>query len=326
MPLVSVIVTAYNSAPFIADTVHSVLAQTMGDWELIAFDDGSTDATLSLLREFAAADSRIKVVTQANSGRPSIARNRALQHATGDWVCFLDGDDLYHPTRLERVVAFARAEPSVDAVFHDYIRFRDRIDEPAVRPYLKSLSFRATAEDYLVRLTETCFQCTDDVYAHFTLGFIPIHTSTITLRRSFLSTQAGPFREDLVIAEDTDLWFRLARAARLGFIDEPLSYYRMHGGGITRNKLRLAQDGLAVHLENRRHAVTVLDDDQLRRYDKHIAEWYFGLAWASYCAGDAAAARRAYVNALRLHPRLATIGALIKTFIPRTRSPHGAKA
>jgi glycosyltransferase involved in cell wall biosynthesis len=316
MSRVSVIVTAYNSAPFIAAAVDSVRAQTMRDFELVAFDDGSTDNTLELLRGMAAADPRIKVVTQPNSGKPSIARNRAIKHATGDWVCFLDGDDLYHPSRLEKMCAFVDANPDVGAVFSDYIKFRGEPDANATT-YLGALSFRESAKDFLTQVPPLGYRCSDAVYAFFTLDFVPIHTSTVLVKRSVLLSEDGPFREDVVIAEDTDLWLRLARATRLGFVDAPLSYYREHAGGITKNRLRVAQDGVKIHELNRTRAAAVLSPTQLRRYDRKIAESYFGLGWVSLHSGDPAAARRAYVNALKRHPRLATVAALVKTFVPR---------
>jgi glycosyltransferase involved in cell wall biosynthesis len=99
--LVSVITPAFNAAPWIGEAIASVQAQSHPRWELLIVDDGSTDSTAEIVAEYAAADGRIHLFRQANSGLPAIARNRALAEATGDWIAFLDSDDLWLPEKLE---------------------------------------------------------------------------------------------------------------------------------------------------------------------------------------------------------------------------------
>lgn len=98
--MVSIIVPVYNSEKYLCECVDSVLAQTYHDWELIIVDDGSTDSSSSIADNYAASDQRIKVLHVANGG-PSHARNNGLLHACGDYICFVDADDMLHPQAIE---------------------------------------------------------------------------------------------------------------------------------------------------------------------------------------------------------------------------------
>lgn len=105
-PKVSVVMPAYNVEQFIQETVESILAQSFHDFELIVVDDGSTDSTTEILKIFANSDTRITVITQSNKG-PGAARNTGLDASNGEYVMFLDSDDLYEPSLLENLVEAA---------------------------------------------------------------------------------------------------------------------------------------------------------------------------------------------------------------------------
>ena len=107
MPEVSVILPAYNAQAYLADAVESVLRQSFSDWELLLVDDGSSDETPALCDAFAARDSRIRVLHKANGG-VSAARNDALDAARGEWIAFLDADDVYLPDFLLSLLDAAR--------------------------------------------------------------------------------------------------------------------------------------------------------------------------------------------------------------------------
>ena len=113
-PLFTIVLPVFNGSRYLREAVGSVRAQTAGDWELIALDDGSSDASPAILAEFAAADARIRVESQANRG-VAAARNRGLELARGKYVTFIDQDDMMHPRALARFAA-AFAATSADAV------------------------------------------------------------------------------------------------------------------------------------------------------------------------------------------------------------------
>ncbi len=108
-PAVSVVIPAYNEAMFVRRAVDSVLNQTLTDLELIAVDDGSVDNTLAVLQS---CEPPVRSLTQPNAG-PAAARNRGLRTARGEFVAFLDADDWWQPTKLERQVALLRTRPDL---------------------------------------------------------------------------------------------------------------------------------------------------------------------------------------------------------------------
>ncbi len=113
MPRISVVIAAYNAAATIAETVDSVLAQTLGAFEIICVDDGSTDRTRAILSQYG---DRLRVVDQRNNG-PAAARNAGARLSSGEYLAFLDADDLWMPTMLERTAATLDSDPSLSLVY-----------------------------------------------------------------------------------------------------------------------------------------------------------------------------------------------------------------
>lgn len=121
-PTFSIIIPVYDVAPYLRECLDSVLAQTFTNWEAICVDDGSTDGSSTILDEYAAKDGRFHMIHQTNAG-VSAARNAALDLATGDWVCFLDADDLFQPWILQHVKGALDVEPHADVVAFKTICF-----------------------------------------------------------------------------------------------------------------------------------------------------------------------------------------------------------
>ncbi len=117
-PLVSVVVSSYNRADYVAETVESVMGQTYPKIDLIVIDDGSTDATGEVIRRYG---DKVHYVWQANSERAS-ARNHGLRLAKGEFIAFLDSDDLWLPEKVERDVNFLCANPRFGLVYTDYVQ------------------------------------------------------------------------------------------------------------------------------------------------------------------------------------------------------------
>lgn len=119
-PLVSVVVNAFNAERYLAETLESVFAQTLDDWELIVVDDGSTDRTLGIARAASRGrEEKVRVLQHPNGGNhgPSLARNRGLDAARGTFVAFLDADDVWLPDKLEQQVAILRAHPQAGLTY-----------------------------------------------------------------------------------------------------------------------------------------------------------------------------------------------------------------
>jgi glycosyltransferase involved in cell wall biosynthesis len=204
----------YNGARFLKKTLDSLLAQTCDDWELIVVDDGSTDATPDLLVEY---DDRRFVKIRKDNGGEAQTRNVGLRHATGEFIAFLDADDLYLPTALADMSAFLAAHPEFDALFSD--------------GYLCDEN-----ERILSRLTEhRSGLYTGNILEPLVLtaDVITVPVCTLT-RRTVIQQHQVEFDEQLVIGPDWDFWIRLARYARFGYLDKPTCMYRVHLTNITR--------------------------------------------------------------------------------------------
>lgn len=207
MPKVSVVIPTYNCKDYVQEAINSVLAQTYRDFELIVVDDGSTDGTGEVLKQF---HSQIRYVYQKNQGS-SAAQNRGIRMASGQLVAFLDHDDLWLPHKLERQVAYLDAHPDVALVCSSVLT----IDADG---------------SCLSRETEERFHLSEGQLPFETIFFrCPVLTSTVLTKREAL-IQAGLFDVTLRYGDDYDMWVRLALQSPIAFIPEPLAYYRVHGG------------------------------------------------------------------------------------------------
>jgi len=207
-PLVSVVIPAFDAEAFVGAAVESALAQTHPRVEVIVVDDGSTDATLEALEPYRG---RITVVEQPNAG-PARARNRGIEEANGALVAFLDADDLWLPTKLEKQVARFAAEPELGLVTTGAESFG-----------------RAHAVD-LEKKRERLFGL-DDV-ARAVLLRSGVATPTVMVPRRVLE-ETGGFDEELRIGEDDHLWIRIAARYRIAMVDEVLVRVRKTGGSLT---------------------------------------------------------------------------------------------
>jgi glycosyltransferase involved in cell wall biosynthesis len=207
VPKASIIIPAYNAERFISQAVDSALSQTYPDFEVIVVDDGSTDGTRAVLSAYG---DKIHYIYQENKG-PSAARNAGFLASQGDYLLFLDSDDLIAPNKLELQVSLLEAQPDFGLVYSgwDYINEDGTQILHEMRPQKQGRLLK----DLLRR----------------TLYFNP---SAAVIRRECL-VRAGLFDESLRAAEDIDLWTRIARAGyTFGYIDQLLLLYRVHHGSL----------------------------------------------------------------------------------------------
>ena len=111
--LVSIITPAFRAAPYVGETIASVIAQTYTNWEMLIVDDCSPDNTCEVVEEWSKKDDRVKLIRQPKNGGPALARNAALEQAQGRWIAFLDSDDVWLPHKLEHQLAFHRSQNAV---------------------------------------------------------------------------------------------------------------------------------------------------------------------------------------------------------------------
>jgi teichuronic acid biosynthesis glycosyltransferase TuaG len=211
--LVSIVIPAFNAARFIGEAIGSVQSQTYGTWEMIVVDDCSRDDTCTIVEGLAAADPRIRLVRRKENGGPAAARNTALDAATGQYVAFLDSDDVWLPRKLERQTTFMRARGAALS-FTGYRRISESAD----------------ACGRLIRVP-------DRLGYHDLLKNTAIATSTVMVDRE----KTGPFEMTKTYYDDFALWLHLLKRGFAAYgLREDLVRYRVVGKSVSRHKGRSA--------------------------------------------------------------------------------------
>lgn len=210
--LVSVIIPTFNSSKFIRETIESVLKQTYSNFEIIVVDDGSNDNTISILNELALQDNRISYFQIEHSGMPAVPRNFGIRKSQGDFVAFLDSDDLWVKNKLGKQIEEFEKHPdyiflySMSVTFGNVNIFSPHYEVlPLLHKYVKNKNELITIGN-----TITC--------------------SSVLIKKEALQKLNG-FDEDekLKAIEDYDLWIRLSELGVFGFIPRIQVFYRIHG-------------------------------------------------------------------------------------------------
>ena len=200
----SVIIPLYNKGPYVAKAIGSVLEQTFRDFELIGVDDGSSDDSYEKAKALLEASSvRYQLIHQDNAG-VSTARNNGVAASSGGFICFLDADDWWAPTFLERMDWLIDTYPEASIYGTNYY-------------YVKN-----GRERVCVNAAETGYINYCRVYAE---GFsMPLTSISVSIPRQVFDRNGG-FKPYLKLGEDFDLWIRIALGEKVAFLDEPLAYY-----------------------------------------------------------------------------------------------------
>ncbi len=212
LPLVSVVIPAYKAAPYIRPTLDSVFAQSYPSYEVIVVNDGSPDTPEfeSAIRPYL---DRIIYIKQKNRG-PSAARNAGILRARGEFVAFLDSDDLWLDNYLDRQMSALRGEPGYDFIYSDANLLGDNI--PPGRTFMRAFPSRGPVT----------FE------SLFALKCIVISSCTVARRQTIL--KAGLFDESFWHCEDFDLWLRIAfNGARMAYQEEILATHHVREGSLS---------------------------------------------------------------------------------------------
>ena len=216
-PAVSVVMAVYNSERYLSEAVRSILGQTLGDFELIALDDGSTDGSLKILNDFARQDPRVRVVTRPNKGLTATL-NEGIALARGEFIARMDGDDVAYPDRFARQVEFLRARPDVVCAGGSFElidgkgRLLTRLDPPADDADIQ--------KSCLAGHTAVCHPA--------------------AMMRADAARKVGGYDTYFKTTQDLDMWLRLGEVGRLANLPDVLLQFRQHEGSVSETK-RLEQ-------------------------------------------------------------------------------------
>lgn len=265
--LVSVIIPAYNAEQFIEEAIESVLHQTYSHREVIVVDDGSLDDTKERVRKYA---SDIVYVRQRNSGGfPGSPRNRGLESSRGEFLCFLDADDIMLSDRIQRQVELLEANPDLGFVFGDYRNFSGR--GQAERSHFEECPQLQKLLDQQESLVLPSPSATR-LLLHENIGL----PSSLMIRRAVLKTVSG-FPIEYRIGEDFHFYYRIARTFPIGICNRIVSLRRMHESNLTKEAIRTLQDQLRSYS---RLQDSEQDGVNVARFDELIYQCEIGLARA----------------------------------------------
>jgi len=221
MAAVSVVIPAFNSAQYVGAAIQSVLDQAELPAEILVVDDGSTDQTRTVVRDYP-----VKYIYQQNAG-PSAARNTGIFNSTGEFVAFLDADDLWLRQKLARQLSAFRKHPEAGFSFSTVWNLYDGTNPSISRePY-----FPPQLQHWLRRQRPQGENACGSVY-ELLLQKNCVATSSVVIRRSLID-RVGPFDIGLRGCEDYEYWIRLARLSPAVFIKEPTSRYRIVESGLS---------------------------------------------------------------------------------------------
>ena len=199
---ISVVVTCYNYGKYLERCLNSVLAQTYKDYEIIVINDGSTDNTDEVVAPYL-SNPNLKYIKQDNTGQ-TVAKNNGITHASGEFIAFLDADDLWEKDKLEKQIILFK-DPEVGVVYSGFTQIGEN-DEPAYI-FVPSLKHRGIVTEQLLFNNFVCF-------------------SSSVVRKSVLD-EMGHFDEILAMGIDWDLWLRVSIKYKFDYVDEDLVLHRV---------------------------------------------------------------------------------------------------
>jgi len=301
---VSVVIPAFNAGRFIQKAIDSVFAQDYNQWELIIVDDGSAQAVEISIEQSA----RIKLIRVEHCG-VSIARNIGLQNSSGEYVAFLDADDVWRPTKLQKQVALMNRFPEIGMCHAGFGLIA--LDE---NPWFYD-EIRAINAPYEAFETRPALEL---------LGHGHVCTSSVMVRRKALSV-SGWFDPLLSYSEDWDLYLRLCAQFKLGYVPSCEVYYRKHDRNMSANYEIASSQGKALLQRHQRFARSIGRDDWLQaaiRLEQRLNHICSAIAFdrfrGHYRKQQWAQSIRPFLDALAIDP-LFVINSLLsaKRFVPR---------
>ena len=273
-PRVTIVIPTYNALAFLPETLASVYQQTYQDFEVIVVDDGSADGSLDWLK--AQNFARLRALSQENQG-VSVARNRGVREARGEFIAFLDADDLWEPEKLEKQLAVFAAKPDTGLV-HTGTRILEADGSLGA-------TFGVSAEgDTLTRVIRSN----------------PIRCGSTPLVKKACFEEVGLFDSSLLRSEDWEMWVRVAAKYPFGVVDEPLVRYRQHASNKSKDYKKLLQNMERIVEKIYEQVPAELQSIKAEAY----GFIYLHTAWRALFAGDALHTRQWLRQAQRHNPRL----------------------
>ena len=261
---ISVIIPLYNKENYIGESVNSVLNQSYKDFELIIVNDGSTDNSLSVVKEF--DDSRIRIINKPNGGE-STARNAGIENAKFEFVSFLDADDLWYENYLETMIGLNKKFPEAGMYCAGYdLKYNTSIKRKPIKGYPDG--FQGLVTDYFISSSQHSIA----------------HSNTVMIKKDVFE-KVGMFNTELNHGPDLDMWFKIALNYDVALINVPVALHKKDVIGRVSNRKREANVGFFNSLEKNfklfkgnKNATHYIN----KRYNKKITSLLYSLQFTGF--------------------------------------------
>ena len=276
----SIIIPTYNRENIIKSTVHSVINQTFKKWELLIIDDGSTDNTKEVVKNI--DDPRIKYIYQDNAER-SAARNNGIKNSNGKWICFLDSDDAYKKSHLQTLFECIEFDSQNNQHFEFYFTSQETHYH----------------HDNSREIIETGF---DPKQANYFFASESIVPGRVCISKNVLDKLN--FDENIVIVEDSDLWFRISCYHKTKFIDKVTFIYNVHDD----NSINVKNNAYLTRLKGLKRTFSKPEKKHLKKKQIKtiLNNCYFGIQKFHVARNEFLMARLEILKAIILFPTLRT--------------------
>lgn len=286
-PRVSVVIPVRNCRDFIGEAVQSVLSQSFFDLELLVVDDGSDDWDY---RQLEALDSRLRVIRLEGSG-VSRARNTGMLQARGEFIAFLDADDVWFPGKLQAQVDYFDQHPQVGVVFGGFIKWR--VDAEGKFPQATTLMQDCTG-------VTTCEAARSGwLYTRLLTGLL-VGMNTAVIRRSVYEAIGG-FNEAMRQGEDYDYWLKSSRQCEMHALAAPVALYRIHNASAMHRLSSENHLALLLKAAVLRWGLSAPDGESLseQAFVGRLGEADFDHGYSHFWYGDRRVARRSFRSSIR---------------------------
>ncbi|HEY5586303.1 MAG TPA: glycosyltransferase family A protein [Ruminiclostridium sp.] len=275
MTEISVIIPFYNRIDWLLCAIKSVQEQTFADFEIIIIDDGSTDDMACL---FKLKDDRIRYFKQENKG-PAAARNLGIEKSKGNYIAFLDSDDVFLPQKLEAQFRFFNENKDVSMVHTSYKRISENME------VMETINSGIFSKNVYPQILSSC----------------PIATPTVMVKRQVLNSLRFP--EDIKIGEDVVLWIQIAKDNKVYGIDIPLSLVRMRDNSTSITPASQLEGNINIL-----NFVMKFDSTLTQKYKiKRISEIYTSVAYLYYQNKDKKNCRKYIAKAWITNPSIPSL-------------------
>ena len=291
--LFSIIMPTYNRAHCISDAIQSVLVQSYKNWELIVVDDASIDNTKEMINGFLHKSQQIHYIKQDKNRGPSAARNVGISKSRGEFIAFLDSDDVWHPEKLSQFMKLILKYPRGKLFYSDLRIFEG--DEIMPKTYFQQ---------------EEIPPMQGHISIHF-IPFVPVLPSAVVIKEEVLH-RIGLFDEDTLIGDDMDFFSRIIKKYPIYFVDMPLTYYRIHPGQIVKNS----------ELVMNKKIHTIKKYLPYKYHNKAIGRTYSRYIIELHREGKTKMACICGFKSLILYPRLITLWRLSQLVVPLQFRPY----